>query len=529
MAFITLQGTLLDPNGSLSIGDELRFTHKSTTGSTLKSAVTLMKLTTLGNYYIDLQYGLVLVEYKDVKNNQFENLGVVTVNQDSAATTLPELLNAIVPPTDAQLLEFQAILADCVSQVTLATTQAVRSETAASVSEAFANQLTTTQLIASTATYAADVSLGTSGFTTSGDGGNGSWKQNGITGQTPSQSPVQLGDALLNDGNGNQWVLVKGVSGDTRKTGASTANSDNYLAIIAMHNSLNDGDTLLIPDGVFLTSAIVTTKRINHVITGELRRSSDTTITDSVLEIQGDRSTLYGGGVVSWNAGAGNDTGRGEAIRLSGDTIYANNITGADTFSGTGNAWYVSGVGCILDSCRGLNSAYAGVRSNMSAVDGDGEPTGQMTITNFVATNCRRGWVNNGFADCITIDNFQVKDLPVNADVQLLGETGEDIRFNKLIMTNTFIHQNLSVDARSLVKFVGIKEVNLTNCDFDVLDSVDVDALTLQNEHAGSETYQENTLNATQCRFRSYNTTVLMLTSKNNGDSILNSVSLLLI
>ena len=99
MAFITLQGTLLDPNGSLSIGDELRFTHKSTTGSTLKSAVTLMKLTTLGNYYIDLQYGLVLVEYKDVKNNQFENLGVVTVNQDSAATTLPELLNAIVPPT----------------------------------------------------------------------------------------------------------------------------------------------------------------------------------------------------------------------------------------------------------------------------------------------------------------------------------------------------------------------------------------------------------------------------------------------
>jgi len=347
------------------------------------------------------------------------------------------------------------------------------------------------------------------GYSAIGDGGAATWQHNGVTGQTPSQSPEQLGDALLNDGNGNQWTLVKGESGDIRKTGASASNADNYLAIIAMHNSLDDGDTLLIPDGVFLTSAIVTTKRLNHVITGELRRSSGTTITDSVLEIQGDRSTLYGGGVVSWNAGAGSDIGRGEAIRLSGDTIYANNITGADTFSGTGNAWYVSGVGCVLDSCRGLNSAYAGVRSNMLAVDGDGEPTGQMTITNFIATNCRRGWVNNGFADCITIDNFQVKDLPVNADVQLLGETGEDIRFNKLIITNTFIHQNLSIDARSLVKFVGIKEVNLTNCDFDVLESSDVDALTLQNEHAGSETYQENTLNATQCRFRSYNTTVL--------------------
>ena len=209
MAFITLQGTLLDPNGSVSIGDELRFTQKSTTGSTLKSAVTLMKLTTLGNYYIDLQYGLVLVEYKDVKNNQFENLGVVTVNQDSTATTLPELLNAIVPPTDAQLLEFQAILADCVSQVTLATTQAVRSETAASVSEAFANQLTTTELIASTATYAVDVNLGTSGFTTSGDGGSGSWKQTGLTGQTPSQSPLN-NNGKLTDGNGNEWEVASG-------------------------------------------------------------------------------------------------------------------------------------------------------------------------------------------------------------------------------------------------------------------------------------------------------------------------------
>lgn len=207
MAFITLQGTLLDPNGSVSIGDELRFTHKSTTGSTLKSAVTLMKITTLGNYYIDLQYGLVLVEYKDVKNNQFENLGVVTVNQDSTATTLPELLNAVVPPTNAQLLEFQAILADCVSQVTLATTQAVRSETAASISEAFANQLTTTELIASTSVYAADVVLLTSGFSVSGSG-SGSWKQNGITGQIPSQSPAQIINGLLNDGNGNQWELV---------------------------------------------------------------------------------------------------------------------------------------------------------------------------------------------------------------------------------------------------------------------------------------------------------------------------------
>ena len=46
------------------------------------------------------------------------------------------------------------------------------------------------------------------GYDAIGDGGGATWQHNGVTGQTPSQSPAQLGDALLNDGNGNQWALV---------------------------------------------------------------------------------------------------------------------------------------------------------------------------------------------------------------------------------------------------------------------------------------------------------------------------------
>jgi hypothetical protein len=73
----------------------------------------------------------------------------------------------------------------------------------------FPGVLTTTQLIASTATFAASTVIDTSGYTTSGDKGHGRWKQNGVTGQTPSQSPSQLGNlSLLNDGNGNQWAKV---------------------------------------------------------------------------------------------------------------------------------------------------------------------------------------------------------------------------------------------------------------------------------------------------------------------------------
>jgi len=67
---------------------------------------------------------------------------------------------------------------------------------------------TTTDLINSIDAYAADTLINSTGYLASGDGGDGSWKQNGVTGQTPSQSPAQLGGALLNDASGNQWEYI---------------------------------------------------------------------------------------------------------------------------------------------------------------------------------------------------------------------------------------------------------------------------------------------------------------------------------
>ena len=68
--------------------------------------------------------------------------------------------------------------------------------------------ITTIGLISSTGIYPASTVINTTGFTTSGDAGDATWKQNGVTGQTVSQSPAQLIDGLLNDGLGNQWALV---------------------------------------------------------------------------------------------------------------------------------------------------------------------------------------------------------------------------------------------------------------------------------------------------------------------------------
>ena len=115
MAHITLAGTLRDPDGNFAVGDKIRFTHNSTTGETVKSAMAVLTIDPSGVYSIDLEYGLVLVEYKDSRDASFKNLGVATVNATNTATSIPELLNAVVPVSSAELIEFQTILADCVA------------------------------------------------------------------------------------------------------------------------------------------------------------------------------------------------------------------------------------------------------------------------------------------------------------------------------------------------------------------------------------------------------------------------------
>jgi len=248
MAFITLSGTLLDPNGDLAVGDQIRFTHNSTTGETVEGAVSIITVNPAGTYSLNLQYGLVLVEYKDTRTQQFKHLGVATVNGSNPATTIPELLNALVPVSSAELIEFQGILADCVTAQTAA-------ENAATTAQAFAYQLTTTDLIANTATFTLATNIPTSGFTTSGDGGNGAWMQNGVTGQTPSQSPAQLVDALLNDGNGNQWELTGDFISNLQLGVVADEAADDTLATNASIAAANRLKLKLFIHGRFRTTA----------------------------------------------------------------------------------------------------------------------------------------------------------------------------------------------------------------------------------------------------------------------------------
>ena len=103
------------------------------------------------------------------------------------------------------------------------------------------------------------------GYDTVGVGAS-KWQHNGITGQTPSQSPAQLGDALLNDGNGNQWALVVDGKINLKSLGAvGDGVNDDTLSIIAWWNAAlsalvlsekqTDAPTAYAPSGNYLSSA----------------------------------------------------------------------------------------------------------------------------------------------------------------------------------------------------------------------------------------------------------------------------------
>jgi hypothetical protein len=205
MASVNLTGTLTNPEGEPDEGAIVKFTLLTTTGNTVSSSKSQLDVPQDGLYDIDIVYGNLRVDYIN-EDGSTRFVAIVTVNGDTVATSLPELLNAAVPPTDAQLLEFQGILADAVT----AQVAAEAAETGAVAAEAtlLAEKLTTVQLIALSNSFAVDSVIDTLGYTSNGDGGGARWVKSGISGSTPSQSPAQLGGAVLSDGSGDVWAML---------------------------------------------------------------------------------------------------------------------------------------------------------------------------------------------------------------------------------------------------------------------------------------------------------------------------------
>lgn len=116
MASIHLQGTLIDSLGEIDVGAIMTFTHLTNTGETIATTKVDLIIPPDGSYSIDVEYGQVRIDYTTRFTERF--IATVIVNQDSTATSIPELLNAAVPVTDPVILEMQTILADAVTAET---------------------------------------------------------------------------------------------------------------------------------------------------------------------------------------------------------------------------------------------------------------------------------------------------------------------------------------------------------------------------------------------------------------------------
>lgn len=239
------------------------------------------------------------------------------------------------------------------------------------VNSLFANPVigTTTSLINSTLPANTGDVRETNGFTTSGDGGGAKWKFTGVTGQTPSQTPAQLADGLLNDANGGQWSLI----GDLYKTTCFGAigdgASDDTESLQAFFNLLkrtgqkgvagaytfNITNSLIIFDGtkgVFFDGKGCVFNRGANFTSGALRIHNTNNSNFSNFTIEYNYN-LYTSGTVALS------------VMNCSDSTFKKITT---KNAGTVGQWYISGVNEItmenthVEECKDYNSQISSIQ-----------------------------------------------------------------------------------------------------------------------------------------------------------------------
>jgi hypothetical protein len=376
--------------------------------------------------------------------------------------------------SSAELIEFQAILADCVTAQTAA-------ENAATTAEAFAYQLTTTDLIASTATFAAATSIPTSGFATSGDGGNGSWKQNGVTGQTPSQSPAQLGDALLNDGNGNQWALASAYGARAGELGALIGNPDSASSLSA---ALNGVGSSTIIDGITTITSGVAVSSASLYMQGTAKSKINKTTDGNALTVSASHNATTKDFDVGFTGKDVNISGHGLTIKDSDNaTIEKIKFTGVD---GLGFGCFIySDISVTNYGCSIKDTYHEGTTTNYSVANGgamlvDAEfglisNTRTKGITRFpveLKGNSTYCIIENSFIDDSVWGLYygtQTADHPSYSIANNLIVKGADTSLYSGYGTNNIYHNilinNLSADGSRIGNgnSIGVKLINTEN------------------------------------------------------------------
>jgi len=110
MASINLSGILKDSLDEVDVGAIIKFTHLTTTGEVINTTEQALIVPPDGSYNIDVNYGLVRIDYTTKNTERY--VATVTVNDETVATTLPELIGTVTPVTEESLLFMQGLVAD---------------------------------------------------------------------------------------------------------------------------------------------------------------------------------------------------------------------------------------------------------------------------------------------------------------------------------------------------------------------------------------------------------------------------------
>lgn len=129
MASVNLSGILKDSLDEIDVGAIIKFTHLTTTGEVINTTEQVLIVPPDGSYNIDVNYGLVRIDYTTKNTERY--VATVTVNNETVATTLPELIGTVTPVTEESLLFMQALVADAQESATGASASATQAEVAA--------------------------------------------------------------------------------------------------------------------------------------------------------------------------------------------------------------------------------------------------------------------------------------------------------------------------------------------------------------------------------------------------------------
>ena len=270
------------------------------------------------------------------------------------------------------------------------------------VNSFFANPVigTTISLINSTLPANTGDIRETSGFTTSGDGGGAKWKFTGVTGQTSSQTPAQLVNALLNDANGNQWELIKSSTDIIDKLGLS---EDSLRAAITAYDNVDLNGNIL---------TFTTTRTTISTLTGSVKNGVlNITLSDTSFRAL---FFLNGGGFIDTEINITIPQGGSvELFRPVGDDSYITNcnIDGGVTDNGTiinGDSYLVQADSTKdvknfkLNKNKIKNVSYVHLKTNLVTTRQDGWETNFNTFTGIYKEGVG---LNSPSGLC---DNFQV-------------------------------------------------------------------------------------------------------------------------